>query len=58
MSPEEVSALSDADDPLEPVGLPLVDVPALAEPAPDDPALELGTPMAGAASAPLKPEAL
>jgi hypothetical protein len=58
MSPEEVSALSDAEDPLVPLEL-LLGTPALSEPAPDDPAWEpAGAMAAGTASAPLGPEAL
>jgi hypothetical protein len=47
MSPEEVSALSDADDPLVPLELLLLGTPAFSEPALDDPAWE----PAGAAAA-------
>jgi hypothetical protein len=58
MSPEEVSALSDAEDPLVPLEL-LLGTPALSEPALDDPAWEpTGAMAAGTASAPLRPEAL
>jgi hypothetical protein len=58
MSPEEVSALSDAEDPLVPLELPPLGTPAVSEPALDDPAWEPAGAMAGTASAALAEEPL
>jgi hypothetical protein len=54
MSPPEVSALSDVEDPLAALELPLVDPPALNEPLLDDPALEPAGTAAGTAASPLE----
>jgi hypothetical protein len=64
MSPVEVLALSDAEDPLAPLELPLAGAPMVNEPALDDPTLEPAGAAAGAATAgpnsapPLSVEAL
>jgi hypothetical protein len=54
MSPAEVSALSDVEDPLAPLELPLAGAPAVKEPAPDDSALEPAGAATETGASPLK----
>src|ERR1017187_8170041 len=52
MSPAEVSALSDAEDPLAPLELRLAGAPMVSEPALDDPTLEPAGAAAGTTAGP------